>query len=67
MSNIVKIRVVGSEMLRADKQTDGRTNRRAFLMRLKTATLTEDCDVILTGNACARGIRSEVNLAVAVL
>jgi len=36
-------------------------------MRLKTATVTEDWDVILTAIACARGILSEVNLAVVVL
>jgi len=58
-------------MLRVDRQTDGwtdgQTYRRTFLMHLKTATVTEEWDAILTGNACARGIRSEVNLAVGVL
>jgi hypothetical protein len=38
-----------------------------FLTHLKTATVTEDLDVILIGNACARGIRSEVNVEVAML
>jgi hypothetical protein len=53
--------------MQTDKQTDGRTDRLTFLTHLKTATVTEDLDVIPIGNACASGIRSEVNLAVAML
>jgi hypothetical protein len=53
--------------MHTDKQTDGWTDRRTFLTRLKTATVTEDLDIIPLGNACARGIRSEVDLAVAKL
>jgi len=68
ISNIVKIRVVGSEMLHADRQTDGWMVRQTgFLTRLKRATITEDLDVIPIKNACARGIPSELNLAVAML
>jgi len=53
--------------MQTDKQTGGPTDRRTFLTRLQTATVTEDLDVIPIGNACARGIRSEVNPAVAIL
>jgi hypothetical protein len=42
-------------------------DRRTFLTRLQTATVTEDLDVIPLGNVSARGIRSEVNLALAML
>jgi hypothetical protein len=39
---------------------NGRTED--FSNASKTATFTEDLDVIAIGNACARGIRSEMNL-----
>ena len=67
ISNVVKIRVVGFEMFNVERQTDGWADGQTdFSNAPKTVTFPEDWHVIPIGNSCARGICSEVNLAVAM-